>query len=80
MGIVVAVCLVLGLLAMCFPTRITGKAASVIALLVAALGGWNVFWYGLRNLDQLWGWIALGSGVVMLLSSSMILSKNDKLA
>lgn len=35
-------------------------------------GLWNVLWYGLRHFDSFWGFAAIFSGIVMVLSAVII--------
>lgn len=79
MGIVVTVVMLLGLTIL-RPTPWSDEGEQVMGLrmtratfvLLLVLGLWNVFWHGINNMDDFWGWAALGSGIVMLLSARII--------
>ena len=43
-----------------FVPKVLTKA---VGFVLGAAGLWNVLWYGLQNLTQFWGHMALGSGV-----------------
>ncbi len=71
MGIVVALAQGLGLLAYWFDGRAAAarylRRSAVAGLALMAL--WNVFWFGLRHLEQFWGQAAVISGLVMVLAA-----------
>lgn len=73
MGTVVTCCMFIGLL---FASPLLSRAPQALrwiaAAVVGAAGGWNVFWYALQNIPQKWGWLALISGVLMILTSLFI--------
>lgn len=79
MGIVVTVVMLLGLTIL-RPTPWSDEGEQVMGVrmtratfvLLLVLGLWNVFWHGINNMDDFWGWAALGSGIVMLLSARII--------
>lgn len=79
MGIVVTIVMLLGLTIL-RPTPWSDEGEQVMGLrmtratfvLLLVLGLWNVFWHGINNMDDFWGWAALGSGIVMLLSARII--------
>lgn len=78
MGTVVAVCmLVTVIFANRLPAgglnKITPKPVlRVIGVITGAAGLWNVLWYGLRHLSEFWGQMALGSGVLMIILSALL--------
>ena len=39
-----------------------------LAGFVLLCGIWNAFWYGTQNIGQFWGQVALGSGLLMIIS------------
>ncbi len=45
----------------------------IVGWLVLAAGLWNVLWYGLRHFTEFWGYTALVSGVLMIITASYIL-------
>lgn len=79
MGVVVTVVMLLGLTIL-RPTPWSDEGEQVMGVrmtratfvLLLVLGLWNVFWHGINNMDDFWGWAALGSGIVMLLSARII--------
>ena len=65
MGIVMAVIMLLGVLALVNPPW-----RSNIINIVLLLGGlWNALWYGLRHLHSFWGNSALITGILMVLAA-----------
>ena len=81
MGTVVMVCMFVTIL---FANRIPGISLNqvvppallrIVGVITGAAGLWNVLWYALRHIGELWGYMALGSGILMtLLSALLILS------
>ena len=78
MGTVVAVCMFVTIL---FVHRIPGISLNrltprpllrVVGVVTGAAGLWNVLWYGLRHIGEFWGYMALGSGVLMTLLSALL--------
>ena len=51
----------------------------VVGFILGAAGLWNVLWYGLRNLTEFWGHMALGSGVVMVAVSTLLLLPAERI-
>jgi len=49
------------------------KVNSVVGGFLLTLGLWNAFWYGLRHVNEFWGQAAIGSGLVMVASATVIL-------
>lgn len=82
MGIVVTVCMLLGLL-MVSPLswlslgaqRHNIQLANVIGFALLFAGLWNSLWHGLRYLHSFWGMAALVSGVFMVLVAVIILKE-----
>ena len=70
MGIVVAIALLFGVLALFSVQRLARQKWLVI--LLALTGAWNVHWYGLQHIGEFWGWIALASGATMMMSSIVL--------
>ena len=84
MGTVVAVCMFVTVL---FTHRIPGISLArvtplpllrVIGVITGVAGLWNVLWYGLRHFGELWGNMALGSGLLMTLLSALLVLTTDK--
>ena len=84
MGTVVALCMFVTIL---FTNRIPGinlarvtppALLRVIGVITGAAGLWNVLWYGLRHIGELWGNMALGSGSLMTLLSVLLVLPADK--
>lgn len=78
MGTVVMVCMFVTIL---FTHRMPGFSLNqvappallrVVGVLTGAAGLWNALWHGLRHLNELWGLMALGSGVLMTLLSALL--------
>lgn len=79
MGTVVTVCMFVTIL---FATRIPGISLNrvvpltllrMIGVITGAAGLWNVLWYGIRHIGEFWGHMAIGSGVLMTLLSTLII-------
>ena len=69
MGIVMAIIMLLGVLAL-MNTRWKNNVISIVLL----LGGlWNIFWYGLRHLNSFWGNSAIITGILMVLAALHLL-------
>lgn len=79
MGIVIALCLLTGTLVLFNAARCSLRTKNRTAVLMALAACWNVFWYGLQHLGQTWGWIALASGLLMLLGSLILFSEGGML-
>ena len=45
----------------------------VVGALTGAAGLWNTLWYGLRHIGEFWGLMALGSGILMTLLSTLLI-------
>lgn len=79
MGIVIAVVMLLGALALSpLPGLGWGLVAQragltrALALALLAAGAWNALWHGLRHLQQFWGLAALVSGVLMSFAALLV--------
>ncbi len=84
MGTVVMICMFVIIL---FANRIHGFSLNrvapisllrVVGVITGAAGLWNVLWYGLRHIGELWGHMALGSGVLMTLLSVLLILPPEK--
>ncbi|ASJ75841.1 hypothetical protein [Granulosicoccus antarcticus] len=84
MGTVVAVCMLVTLV---FANRFPGMSLNrvtppillrIIGVVTGAAGLWNVLWYALRHLTELWGLMALGSGILMTLLSALLILAPEK--
>lgn len=73
MGTVMAACLLIGAIGMSVVFRLPRPAVIGLGLLLEAAGIWNAFWYGLQHFSELWGQMALWSGLVMLASGAFCL-------
>lgn len=73
MGTVVTTCMFIGLLT---ASPLFGRAPQAVkmtaAVVVGAAGCWNIFWYALQNIPQKWGWLALISGLLLVLTALYI--------
>lgn len=77
MGTIVAACMFAGVLvAARLPLlrRLPTFFNKLIGVLVLAAGLWNVFWYALRHLTEFWGFSALVSGLLLIITSLYILN------
>ncbi len=45
-----------------------------LAIFVLLCGLWNALWYGVQNVQQFWGLVALGSGVAMIITAWAVLA------
>jgi len=72
-GVVFAFRAPMGGLSRVAPAWLTKTVASILG----AAGLWNVLWYGLQNLTDFWGHMALGSGVVMIAVSAIMLMSRE---
>ena len=69
MGIVMAIIMLLGVLAL-VNVRWKNNPISIVLL----LGGlWNLLWYGLRHANSFWGNSAIVTGVLMVLAALHLL-------
>ena len=50
-----------------------------VGFVLGAAGLWNILWYGLRHLTEFWGHMALGSGVVMVAVSALLILPADRM-
>ena len=72
MGTIVTVCMLLTIVfASRFPWLGLNKVSPlwllrIIGSIAIAAGLWNALWHGLRHLNQFWGLMALGSGVLLV--------------
>jgi len=81
MGTIVAACMLVGLLiAARLPIleKLPGWLNAVMGWLVLGAGLWNVLWYAPRHLTEFWGFSALISGLLMIITAGFILCP-DKL-
>lgn len=71
MGIVVCIAMLIGILALLRKRHgaILQRAPTVLLI----FGLWNFAWYGLRHLGSFWGYAALATGIVMLLTGILLL-------
>ncbi|NRA19956.1 MAG: hypothetical protein HRU05_05695 [Oceanospirillaceae bacterium] len=46
---------------------------NIVAIIVLCSGLWNVLWYAAQHLGEFWGNAALGSGLLMIISSGYAL-------
>ncbi len=76
MGTVVTCCMFAGLV-VAAPAPFINKTPRwfrlCIAYIVMAAGLWNVLWYGLQHLTRFWGWAALVSGTLMIVTALFII-------
>ena len=75
MGIVVTVFMILILL-LSVPNplkRTLGKAQYTLASFALLAGLWNVFWYALQFVGTFWGNAALVSGILMIITSLLLI-------
>ena len=86
MGIVVCICLLLGLLLFlpCGQGKPNGILLSLtrnqkmaITSLLFVVGLWNIFWYGLRHWHAFWGQAAIISGLLMVLATIILQRQLD---
>lgn len=76
MGTVVTVCMLLTVL---FAGRLANRITPTwllrsIGVVAVAAGLWNVLWYALRNFGEFWGFMALGSGALLIaLGATLVL-------
>ncbi len=86
MGIVVTIAMLLGLITL-RPTPWNDKVRTpqsttftlISAISLMTCGAWNVVWYGLRHISEFWGWMAIGSGLVMMISALIIFAERHHL-
>ena len=86
MGIVVTIAMLLGLITL-RPTPWNDKVRTpqsstftmVSAISLMTCGAWNVVWYGLRHTSEFWGWMAIGSGLVMMVSGVIVYAERQHL-
>lgn len=82
MGTIMTTCMIITVLfTNTFPkgalNKIAPRAITVLAGILAGLAGiWNAGWHALRHLDSFWGQMALGSGLLMLFCSALLLLDN----
>ena len=79
MGTIVACCMFLGLIVAApapFVQKTPRSFRVFVAYIVLAAGLWNVLWYGVQHLTEFWGWAALVSGGLMILSATFIIGGN----
>ena len=82
MGIVVMLGMLAGLVLMLANIRQVSLKSLVVKLLavfVLLCGLWNAFWYGTQHLQQFWGMVAFGSGLVMIVTAMVVLSKRQSM-
>lgn len=69
MGIVMAIIMLLGVLAL-----INKRWKNNVTSIVLLLGGlWNLLWYGLRHTSSFWGNSAIITGILMVLAALHLL-------
>ena len=75
MGSIITVCMILTVIfANRYPNGGINRLAPnwllhAVGVLSGVAGFWNVFWYGIQHIGELWGHMALGSGALMILLS-----------
>lgn len=77
MGTIVAACMFAGVLvAARLPLlrRLPQVIEKLTGILVLAAGLWNVFWYALRHIGEFWGFSALVSGLLLIITGLFILN------
>lgn len=75
MGIVVCIAMLVGALAL-FKKQ-PGKTLKFAAEISLIFGIWNFAWYGLRHLGTFWGYAALATGIVMLMTGLILLVESN---
>jgi uncharacterized membrane protein HdeD (DUF308 family) len=79
MGTVVTGCMFAGLV-VAAPAPFINKTPrwfrELIGYIVMAAGLWNVLWYGVQHLTEFWGWAALVSGALMIITALTIIGRN----
>lgn len=73
MGVVVTIALLLGMISFAFDGKLSPLLKSAFSWFLLVMGLWNALWYGLQNLEQFWGFVALCSGAVMVLSATLMM-------
>ena len=79
MGTIVTVCMFLTVIfGNRFPNgglqRVTPNwLLHIVGLLAGVAGFWNVLWYGIQHMNEFWGHMALGSGVLMIILSLQLI-------
>ena len=82
MGIIVMLGMLAGLVLLLANSRqvfLKPWLIKMLAVFVLLCGLWNAFWYGIQHLQQFWGMVALGSGLAMIMSALVILSKRHSM-
>ena len=75
MGIVVTLCMLLGIIALLNLASFNVRTITVSAAILGAGGLWNAAWYGLQNLNQFWGQAALVTGLIMVAAAAYLLAQ-----
>ena len=77
MGTIVTVCMFVGVLLASgiplfrsLPRPLMNAGGGVVLL----AGLWNTLWYGLQNFSEFWGFAALVSGILMIVTAVFILN------
>ena len=70
MGIVIAVIMLLGLIAL---VR-TDKVNKFVGFALLAGGLWNALWFGLRHIGSFWGNASIVTGLLMVLAAMHLLA------
>ena len=80
MGIVVTLAMLMAIMVMlAVMFRVSDKGLRSVTMrriagtFVLICGLWNAFWHGVQHLNEFWGQAALGSGLVMIISTLAIL-------
>lgn len=76
MGTIVTCCMIAGLLvALKLPVLdgLPNSLKQAVGWIVLSGGLWNTFWYGVQHLTEFWGYSALVSGILMMITALFIL-------
>ena len=76
MGTIMAVCMFAGLaVALNLPVlkSLPLSLRKAVGWIVLAAGLWNSLWYGTQHITEFWGYSALVSGVLMIITGMVIL-------
>jgi len=60
-----------------FARKLPSVLVKVIASIVMLAGLWNVFWYGAQHIGELWGNMAVLSGVLLILTSYYLFKRQN---
>ena len=81
MGTIVTVCMFAGIIIaadLLVLRKLPDAIRRTIAVIVFMAGVWNSLWYGLQHLSEFWGFSALISGALMIVTALYVLT-NDRL-